>query len=87
MVAGNVLPRDTIRIAKSGDQARLDFSSFHRIVSGGAPRTAAKDSGEGNPVDGKDYTILIRSKSKDTRSPSVVLIDWERQEFVDLLED
>ena len=80
-----MLPRDTIRIAKRGDQARLDFSSFHRIVSGGAPPTAAKVSGEGNPVGGKDYTILIRSK--DARRPSVVLIDWERQEFVDLVED
>lgn len=80
-----MLPRDTIRIAKRDDQARLDFSSFHRIVSGGAPSTAAKVSGEGNPVGGKDYTIMIRSK--DARRPSVVLIDWERQEFVDLLED
>ena len=82
-----MLPRDTIRIAKRGDQARLDFSSFHRIVSGGAPPTPAKVIGEGNPVGGKDYTILIRSKSKDARRPSVVLIDWERQEFVDLVED
>lgn len=85
----NVLPRDTIRITKYRDQVRIDFSNILRIMNPGQVTPQTK-----NPM-GKDFTLLVRNGSKyrshpsyqdDQCEPSVVLLDWNRGEFVDLLD-
>jgi hypothetical protein len=84
-----MLPHDTLRILKHQDCIRVDFSSLHRWSTGGEDQVISRNDNE-NPF-GHDFSLLIRNGqkypwTKDGRQPSVVLVDWSRMQYVDLLE-
>ena len=82
-----MLPHDTVRIIKYKDHVRIDFSSLSRSVS----EEQISRTENSNPFN-HDFSLIIRNgeavypQTPEGTTPSIVLLDWSRNEYVNLVE-